>query len=478
MSSAHSALHTLTLSQWAALNGHYAVCHFLIQSGADVNARGGMINASPILWAQRRGKVELQHLMLDHGADPMLKDDQGWNLLHMAAKEGHVLLLILCFQQANIDIDCADKQGCTPLMLAAHHGFPACVSVLLRAGANANSKDEQGHSPLHWALTKRSIPCIQYLLEHGADRFAVDNDGQDLVTAARTFNGTPQWYKALSYAGYDDAGRPIKLALPFDVDPQTFLYISFLVSPFFIIGLSAFVASCYPAYIGLPASFAVSLGSQFALQRALRWAPHGMRSLQKTVRCLSRLRSRQLTLCSPFLRASSWELWLGQASCGSHGYCQVHDHSFRLSYSLTTAPGTASAFPLANLMFALAFGLTAYFHTLSMLSDPGYTISSSDKVEVKATVYALIADGVFDARHFCTVCMTRKPLRSKHCKMCNKCVARHDQYELCQIPLQHVLILSAIVLGSRIALVSTTTCTLSATCSACLPVQHCFRGFW
>lgn len=65
---------------------------------------------------------------------------------------------------------------------------------------------------------------------------------------------------------------------------------------------------------------------------------------------------------------------------------------------------------------------------MAVLSDPGYVPKSGSRGQQKGVIDELLSKGTFDEQHFCTACMIRKPLRSKHCKRCNRCVAREDQY--------------------------------------------------
>ncbi|KAI7055185.1 palmitoyltransferase akr1, partial [Hortaea werneckii] len=162
----------ITALHWAAINGHHALCHLLIQSGADVNARGGDAQATPVLWASKRCHLQVVALLLANGADPLMKDDQGYNLLHSATLDGNVFQLVLLLHQPDISVDVRDSQGHTSLMWAAYKGFGACVDVLLRWGADVHAADDMGFTALHWALVRGNYLCIQKLVEYGSDRFA------------------------------------------------------------------------------------------------------------------------------------------------------------------------------------------------------------------------------------------------------------------------------------------------------------------
>lgn len=62
-----------------------------------------------------------------------------------------------------------------------------------------------------------------------------------------------------------------------------------------------------------------------------------------------------------------------------------------------------------------------------MVYEPGYVPKLAGLTQQKAVINELLSLWKFDDQNFCVPCMVRQPLRSKHCKRCNRCVAKHDQ---------------------------------------------------
>ncbi|KAN0127970.1 Ankyrin repeat-containing domain protein [Lactarius tabidus] len=64
-----------------------------------------------------------------------------------------------------------------------HHGFkadrPQIVRLLLKHGANPNTRNNKHRTPLHQASKKAdSLDVVRLLLDHGADLDAEDKDGK------------------------------------------------------------------------------------------------------------------------------------------------------------------------------------------------------------------------------------------------------------------------------------------------------------
>ena len=260
------------------------MCKYLIEAGADVNAKGGEAVATPAMWAAQRCNYYVVNLLLQSGADPLLTDAQGYNILHLATFDGNVFLLILLLHQ-NIPIDVPDIQGHTCLMWAAYKGYSPCVDLFLRWGASVNVVDENGFTPLHWALVKGSQGCIQKLLEYGSDRFAETNDSKTASTIATEMKVTRIWHKALAECGYDESGNSKQFPLPFGstLMQRTYLNRFFFLYPFFMIPVTLGLLSSMVIYAAVPLALFLSYALQWLAQQLLTWAPSDMRHIHKTV---------------------------------------------------------------------------------------------------------------------------------------------------------------------------------------------------
>jgi ankyrin repeat protein len=119
----------------AAFHGHWQLCQFLIERGADVNYPQPDTGETPLhsaLCKANRPQYDLVvKVLLDHGAspNPVTKPD--------AETSGFMR-------------DCRTK-GETPLHRAAAFGTAEAIQLLLDAGAAVDARDMNGDSPLTWA---------------------------------------------------------------------------------------------------------------------------------------------------------------------------------------------------------------------------------------------------------------------------------------------------------------------------------------
>ncbi|KDQ17164.1 hypothetical protein BOTBODRAFT_87449, partial [Botryobasidium botryosum FD-172 SS1] len=109
----------------------------LIRKGADVNAKND-VDQTALAAAAANGSAPAIRLLLDHRADPLIYDQDGYGPLHyafalMAHPDGASAVRALI--QAGADVNAVGTDGVTPLLRAAFRGSPAAVQLLLDAGA-------------------------------------------------------------------------------------------------------------------------------------------------------------------------------------------------------------------------------------------------------------------------------------------------------------------------------------------------------
>jgi len=80
-----------TVDLWAAAaTGDLDAVNQRLAAGADVNAKAPSIGLTPLMVASLAGQTEAAELLLEKGADPDIKNNEGNTTLHMAAFFGHV----------------------------------------------------------------------------------------------------------------------------------------------------------------------------------------------------------------------------------------------------------------------------------------------------------------------------------------------------------------------------------------------------
>ncbi|KAI4789840.1 hypothetical protein KUCAC02_034995, partial [Chaenocephalus aceratus] len=79
-------------------------------------------------------------------------------------------------------------------------------------------------------------------------------------------------------------------------------------------------------------------------------------------------------------------------------------------------------------MYATWFYCLFLFYNFgkSWKSDPGIIKASEE--QKKKTIVELAETGSLDLSIFCSTCLIRKPIRSKHCAVCNRCIAKFDHH--------------------------------------------------
>ena len=179
----------------AAMARNALTVRSLLQKKADVNAPQ-VDGTTALHWAVRYDDLDTADLLIRSGARVSTANREGVTPLQLAAMNGSASMIDKLLK-AGADANAAlTPSGDTALMMAARTGTPEAITVLLEAGANVNAKESWGGTTaLMWAASEQHTAAVKLLLDHGADVNARSN----FVAAAngRGFEGrTPAAPKA------------------------------------------------------------------------------------------------------------------------------------------------------------------------------------------------------------------------------------------------------------------------------------------
>ncbi|XP_064398567.1 ankyrin repeat and SAM domain-containing protein 6-like [Halichondria panicea] len=239
---------TLTPLMAATQCGHVEIVQELLRRGADVGTCLKGTQWTALMLAALNNQLPVMELLLQHGADKKATDINGQTAADLAAALGHTDMVRLltgkkpkeCSEGEFFDkvksgdiervrvvletqkqlANSRDKDGATPLMLAANRGNIKMVELLLDRGAGANTTDDKyGWTALMLATHQRKYEVVQLLGEKGADvsvrgksgstAFDVANMISDIKMIRLIANITVE---QIQHAGPSDAPPP--LAIP------------------------------------------------------------------------------------------------------------------------------------------------------------------------------------------------------------------------------------------------------------------------
>lgn len=121
-----------------------------------------------------------------------------------AALAGEVVTVISALDQG-ADVDAADRDLRTPLMLAAYNGHANLVSELLRRGAEVDLRDATQRTALMYAASGKHAATVELLLDAGADVDAVDGE---------------EGWSALMFAASEGNDDVVRMLLQHGADPR------------------------------------------------------------------------------------------------------------------------------------------------------------------------------------------------------------------------------------------------------------------
>ncbi|KAK3082798.1 hypothetical protein FSP39_005557 [Pinctada imbricata] len=135
-------------------------------------------------YRQADTRYKLAEMLLSAGADPLIcESSQMSTPLHLATAKNDVHLVTLLFS-GDGHVNCVDKNGVSPLFIAAENGFSGIVIALLAKGAETmQCRHSDRASPLLISSERGHLEVVKKLLEN--------MKGQNSINLANFENSTP-----------------------------------------------------------------------------------------------------------------------------------------------------------------------------------------------------------------------------------------------------------------------------------------------
>lgn len=161
----------------AAAYGDLDKLQRLVESeGCSVSEPDGL-GYYALQWAALNNRTAAAQYIIEHGGDVNAADHTGQTALHWSAVRGAIQVAELLLQEGS-RVNAADLYGYQTTHVAAQYGQTAFLyHIVTKWNADPDVPDNDGRSPLHWAAYKGFADCIRLLLFLDAYRGRQDKEG-------------------------------------------------------------------------------------------------------------------------------------------------------------------------------------------------------------------------------------------------------------------------------------------------------------
>lgn len=152
-----------------------------------------------------KSNVDIIRVLVQNGANLRLRNKDGWNCFHIAAREGQTNILNYLLDSCTDIWNSCSKNGRTPLHTAALHGKANAVNLLLsRCGFTTDSPDCCGSTPLMDALRTGHVQIAETLIKtYKASVNATDQLGRQAIHLAAQAGRISSIEYLVTYHGVD-----------------------------------------------------------------------------------------------------------------------------------------------------------------------------------------------------------------------------------------------------------------------------------
>ncbi|XP_057608323.1 ankyrin repeat domain-containing protein 36C-like [Chionomys nivalis] len=161
-----------TALHFACVYGRLPVVDVLLKSNCEIDAFDQR-QITPLMKSVQCWKQKCAAVLLEHGADPNIRDSSGNCALHYAVYNGHEDMAALLLEY-HADIEQKTKDGFTPLLLALREKRVEVAEFLVRKGADIHVVDDMRRNTLMYAIRCGSKDIAMLLLQKGIDFFYKD----------------------------------------------------------------------------------------------------------------------------------------------------------------------------------------------------------------------------------------------------------------------------------------------------------------